>query len=258
MRVIPFSIIALFLFASLFASEWSDTKRGIKNFEQGDYDEALKSFQRAKDASSEKPITMFNLGTALYKSGKIGEAAKEFSDAVTADTAIVDTAMAENSLYNIGNCAYKADSFKQAAKFYKSSLILDQNDEDAKYNLELALRHLQNQSKSQNKQNKQQQNQKQQNQKQQNQKQQNQKNQQQNQKQQNQQQQQKQQQQQQQQAQQQQAQQQKKKPGQLSKKEAERLMEAMERQENELLKDWMKGKKKKRMSGSRYNNPKDW
>ena len=241
-----FYTIIISLFSITYAGQWSDTRRGIKNFRDGDYDEAMKNFQRAKDAASDNPLAMYNLGTALYKNGKIGEAAKEFSNALMQDTMITDTILTKNLLYNIGNCAYLADSFRQAARFYKSAVILDPNDEDAKYNLELALRHLQNQQNQQNQNQNQQKNQQQQ--------QQNQQNQQQNQ----QQQQQNQQKQQQQNQQQQQAQKQKKKQGELSKEEAERLMEAMERQEKELLKDWMKDKNKKRASGGRYRNPRDW
>jgi len=227
-----FYTIIISLFSITYAGQWSDTRRGIKNFRDGDYDEAMKNFQRAKDAASDNPLAMYNLGTALYKNGKIGEAAKEFSNALTQDTMITDTILTKNLLYNIGNCAYLADSFRQAARFYKSAVILDPEDEDAKYNLELALRHLQNQQNQQNQNQNQQKNQQQQ--------------------------QQQNQQKQQQQNQQQQAQKQKKKQGELSKEEAERLMEAMERQEKELLKDWMKDKNKKRASGGRYRNPRDW
>ncbi len=253
---IQICLAALFLWGVVGAGEWGHTRRGIKNFRQGDYEEAEKCFQKAKKSAPDDPVTSYNLGTALYKREQYGESAKEFGAALAADTARSDTALIADALYNIGNCAYRADSLQQAARFYKSSLLLNPDDEDAKFNLELTLRHLQEQQSRPQCQQKQQQRQKQQNQQQQNQQQ----NQGQNQQQNEQQNQQEQNRQQEQQDQQQQPQEQQRKQQQagMSKEEAERLMEAMERQEQELLQNWFKEQKAQRRPGGRYRNQRDW
>ncbi len=258
MRAIKF-IILLFLFCSVFADEYFDTKNGIKKYKDGDYDKALEYFKKAKKSDKSNIINYLNIGSTLYKQEKYEDAINENMNGMSVDTAISDTNVASEIFYNTGNAFYKIDSLKQAMKFYKAALLANPKDKDAKYNLELVMRRMRQSQSQQSKQNqKNQQNQKnkqgQQKKQQQNQGQQNQQQNQQNQ--QNQQQQKQGQQNQQEQQAQQQKNQQKK--GGMTKEQAVRLMKAMENQEREELSNQMKNRKAKLKSGGRYNNPKDW
>ena len=148
------------------------------------------------------------------------------------------------AVYNQGNTAAEKKEWEKAMKAYRDALKLNPNDLDAKHNYELAVKQQQDQEQNQDQQ-QQDQNQDQ-NQDQQQQQQQQQQNQDQNQDQQQNQQNQDQQQQQQQ-------QQPQFDPGSMTKDQARDILNALESQEKDLLKDL-----KKQKAPSSYRNAKDW
>ncbi len=243
--------ILMILVSCAFADEWSETRNGIKNYEHDDYDEALDNFKTAKCNDEQQPIHFLNIGSTLYKQQKFGESIIEQMNGLNADSVVIDTHVIGEMQYNIGNSYFRTDSIEQAEKFYRSSLMANPDDEDAKHNLELVMR-MKSQSQCQN----QQQQQQQQNQDQQNQEQQQEQNQ--DQQQQEQQQEQQHEQQQELEQEQQQEQQQQPKEGEMTREQAERLMEAMERQEQEELQSWFKNQQKEKKGGGRSRNQKDW
>jgi len=231
--------VNLLVFALVSATPWKDVKKGIKDFKKGHYEQALKRFKKADGKSDEHLKLALNESSALYMMGKYDEAAKVVAKAITENPEIKDTALYSALFYNLGNCFFKADSIARAAEFYKAALKLNPYDEDAKYNLELAMRLL-NESgggggsskKKQGGQSKQQKSQ-----------------------------QKKKEQQEKQQAQQEQAKKQKQeqqkaqmKKGAMSKEEAEKLLEAFQRQQQEMINQQLK----QRRRGARYENPRDW
>ena len=88
----------------------------------------------------------FNLGNSLYKQGKYDESAKEFeSAALKADQK--DTR--GFAYYNIGNAQLKEQKYQDAVKSYVESLKLNPTDQEAKYNLSYALEKLKEQQQQQ-------------------------------------------------------------------------------------------------------------
>lgn len=51
-----------------------------------------------------------------------------------------DKAQAEWGYYNLGNFYFAAGLYPEAARAYQQALLIDPNDADARYNLELALK----------------------------------------------------------------------------------------------------------------------
>ena len=132
------------------------------------------------------------------------------------------------TLYNAGNSLYQANKYQEAINAYKQSLRLNPNDEDTRYNLQMARAKLAQQQQQQKQQNKDQK----QDQKKDQQKQDQQQNQQQNQKQN--------QQQKQEEAKQDQTRQQLQKKNQMPKQEADRILDAMRNNEKEPQKNLRK------------------
>ena len=99
----------------------------------------------------------FNLGNALYRQGKYDEAVRAYDAARQASTEMRTRA---DAAYNIGNAWLKAQQPQKAIQSYVDGLKLDPDDQEAKYNLSAALRMLQQQQQQQqqqkNQQNKQQ------------------------------------------------------------------------------------------------------
>lgn len=203
---------------------------GNQYFAEEKYDEANNKYRDAEVANPESPIVHFNIGDALYKKRKYEEALEAYQKAVQKSD---DVQLQAQSYYNLGNTLYRLNKWPESILAYQQALKLNPNDKDAKYNLEYVRAKIKENAQKQPQDQQQQQQQSgsdQQNQQNQDdQKKEDQ--QQQDQQQQNQQQNEKQQEQEQQ-----QAAEQKKDKEQLSKEDAERLLEALRNQEKEAQK----------------------
>lgn len=106
-----------------------------KEYEEGHYEQALQLYRQAQIEAPDTPALNFNVGSALFKTGDLPGAAKEFDQALEG----ADPALQARSFYNLGNTYYQQQQYQQAVEAYKQTLELDWQDQDAKANLELAL-----------------------------------------------------------------------------------------------------------------------
>jgi len=211
-------------------------KKGNEAFKTGDYKKALEFYHSAETDLPESPELQYNIAGALHKGGNYEEAVDKYSKALNTS----DINLEAKAHYNFGNTYFRMQDYQNAIKSYEDALNINSEDMDTKYNLELARKMLKEQMKpQQQKQKQQQQNQDQQQQKQ---------DQQQQQQNQDQQQQQQQQQNQDQQQQQQEKQQQKV----TSKEDAERILNALRDDEQDIQK-----KIKRNVKAGNYTG-KDW
>jgi Ca-activated chloride channel family protein len=90
----------------------------------------------------------FNLGNALERQGRYDEALRQFE---MADASALETATKAHARYNKGNTLFDAGQYREAADAFIESLKIDPNDQDAKFNLSLALKKLQEQQQQQDK-----------------------------------------------------------------------------------------------------------
>lgn len=250
-------ILALtFIQTEIFAQGAGRAKvlEGNRFYAEEKFDEANDKYRDAQVDNPESPIIHFNVGDALYQKRNYEEAMKSFQSAVQKTN---DPQLQAQSYYNLGNTLFRLDKWQESIAAYQQALKLNPNDEDAKFNLEYVRRKIKEnaqkqpqdqQQQQQNQQQKQEQNQQDQNgekdQEQQQQQQEGQEGEQN--KDQNEQQQQEQEEEQQQTAQQQ------PKPGELSKEDAERLLEALQNQEKEAQ------KKRQAQVRGRVRVDKDW
>jgi len=231
---ILFVFIILFLLINEGRSDLSRGKvnKGIKAYEESQWDESLQNFQDALLDDPENPVGHYNVGQAFYKKKNYEEALKSYEKSLSSQ----DLALKQKSYYNLGNTYYQLNKYQEAIQNYIKALDLDPNDQDAKHNLELVRAKLKELAEKQPMQN---QPQPQQGQQQQNEQQQDQQNPEQQQNEQQQQQQQvqtgeeQQEQQQPQQGEEQQAAQKVEKQKELSKEEAERILQALKSEEKE-------------------------
>ncbi len=196
-------------------------------YRRGDHAGAADAYRRAGTLAPADLRPSFNLGDALYRQNDAAGAQQQFEQSVKAAKAPADQARA---YHNLGNSFLAQQKPEQAVEAYRQALRRDPSDEDTRYNLAYAQSLLKKQQQQQNK-DQQQKKEDQQKQDQQDQQQQQNKDQQQDQ-QQKQQQEQKQEQQQQQG--QQQGQEQAQQPQGMSREEAERLLDALDRQERDV------------------------
>jgi Ca-activated chloride channel family protein len=221
----------------------SKISRGNRDYHEGEHESALLRYQEAEALDSTSAVPHFNAGDAFYRLGRFPDGARKFLKS----TASPDDSVAAMSYYNLGNSMFKTGDLESAAEAYRRALLMKPDDEDAKYNLELALKLIEQQQQDQQDQQDQQQQQDQQDQ----QDQRDQQDQQQNQEEDRQQaEEQDKQQQQQDQQDQQQAQQQ---PGEISQEDLERILAAIESSDRDAQAEMLKKtSRRRRVSG------KDW
>jgi tetratricopeptide (TPR) repeat protein len=209
-------------------SERDYIRQGNQFYVDSLFEKAEVEYRKALDLNAANTDALFNLGNALFNQvSQTSEKAQEaLSQYVTASKLETDKARLAHIYHNMGVLLYMAQQYGESVEAYKEALRNNPADHETRYNLAMAM-HM-------NKQQQQQQDQ-QQDQQQQNQEQQQQEQQQQNQEQQQQEQQQQQQQEQQNQEQQQQEQQrQEQSDEQISKENAEQILNALMQDEKEL------------------------
>ena len=145
----------------------------LRDYKAGQYDQALKEYERLLQRKADDPRLHFNAGAAAYRNRQFEEAAKQFNSALAAQ----DLKLQELAYYNRGNSLYwlgeqnpdyskKTESWEKSLKDFESSLKLNPQDADAKNNHEFVKRRLeelkqQQQQQNQSKQDKSDKNQKQ-------------------------------------------------------------------------------------------------
>ncbi len=141
MKVITGVTIALLCFAPAAHASETQLKEGNRLFRKGQYDLALKKYNDALRDAPNSSVLKFNAGGATYQMGNFSEAEKQFQE-VAALAAPAELRAAAR--YNQGNAQFRQGKWKEAIDSYKESLRINPNDEDAKYNLGVALETLRN------------------------------------------------------------------------------------------------------------------
>ena len=115
-------------------------------YRKGRFAEAEKGYAQS-DMDNPKDLRYrYNRGCAAYQSGDYQAAAAAFASVLRRSE---DDDIRFKAAYNLGNAAYQQGDFKSAAKHYKQAITQDPSSEDARHNLELAVRALQKQQEQQ-------------------------------------------------------------------------------------------------------------
>jgi Ca-activated chloride channel homolog len=128
--------VLLILTANIFAqTDKKYIRKGNREYNKSKYPDSEISYRKAIDQNKQYPDAVFNVGDALYKQNKFEEAGKQF--AASADQN-VDKAKKSAGLYNMGNALLKANKLQESIEAYKNSLKLLPDNKEAKYNLAYA------------------------------------------------------------------------------------------------------------------------
>ena len=128
---------------AVFLGSCSAASRGERLYHQGKYGDAYGVFHAAQTGDTSARLA-FDAGSALYRLERYEEAAEQFRAAAG------DPGLRQRSLFNLGNAMVRAaeekpgtpDPLYRAAEAFEGALRLDPRDQDAKWNLEIALRRL--------------------------------------------------------------------------------------------------------------------
>ncbi|MCY3809736.1 MAG: tetratricopeptide repeat protein [Gemmatimonadetes bacterium] len=136
-------LLVSFLAAGALASQEGrvEIEEGNRLYEEQRYEEARARYLEALRKAPELALAHFNEGAALYKQGDFESSAEAYMEALGRS----DPEWRSQAWYNLGNAMLEQQQAEGAIDAYKEALRLNPADQDAKHNLEYALRLLQQQ-----------------------------------------------------------------------------------------------------------------
>ena len=117
-------------------------------YAEGRYDEAHEMYLEALRENPGSPLIRFNEGNALYQNQDFERALEAYRDAIESG----DTALAEGAWYNLGNSLFRQQQLDASLEAYKQALRINPGDLDAKHNLERVLEQMEDQENQENQQ----------------------------------------------------------------------------------------------------------
>ncbi len=118
-----------------------EVEAGNRLYEEGRYQEAHARYLSAMEKVPGLPLARFNEGNALYQSQEFQRALEAYTEALEAG----DPGWEAGAWYNLGNALVRQQQLGAAVEAYKEALRRNPTDQDAKHNLEVALRQQQEQ-----------------------------------------------------------------------------------------------------------------
>ena len=144
--------LLVLIFAATTGQIWRD-KVSRKNaegnvlYEQKNFPGALDKYVEANDGKAHRQELAYNLANAFYQQKKYQEALQELEKAIASG----NSSLNEKIHFNRGNTFFQMGKYQEAIEAYKKALELDPGDKEAKHNLELALKKLQENPQEQQK-----------------------------------------------------------------------------------------------------------
>ena len=156
--------VAVLLLVLLPAALRGSPASALREYKAGQYEQALKEYEQLLKRRNDDPRLHFNAGAAAYRNQEFDEAAKQFN----ATLAAPDLKLQGLAYYNEGNALYhlgernpdpqkRTEAWEKALADYQSTVKLNPQDADAKYNYQFVKQKLEElkQQQQQSRQNKQ-------------------------------------------------------------------------------------------------------
>jgi tetratricopeptide (TPR) repeat protein len=150
MKMKHYIYAALFMALSTTAFAQKDNRlvrQGNKEYDKQNYTEAETSYLKALDDNYSSVQANYNLGATRYRQDSMKQAVQNWS--ATALNQENNADLRSQSFYNIGNAMMKTENYQESIEFYKQSLRLNPNDDEARYNLAYAQQMLKQQQQDQ-------------------------------------------------------------------------------------------------------------
>ena len=124
---------------------------GNAYYRQQQYDEAAAAYQRSLGHNGpnglESIVGNFNLGAAWYKQQKLDDAIQQFTDIAESAT---DKNLKAKAYHNLGNALLESQQLEESIEAYKQSLMNNPKDDETRYNLAYAQEKLKEQQQQDN------------------------------------------------------------------------------------------------------------
>ncbi|TCO93271.1 tetratricopeptide repeat protein [Bacteroides heparinolyticus] len=145
-----FSLLFLAVSVSAQKAERDFIRKGNRFFKDSIYVNAEVNYRKALEVNPKSTVSMFNLGNTLAHQNKLKEAMEQY---VTATKIEKDKSKLSQIYHNMGVIFHSQKDYAKAVEAYKESLRNNPKDDETRYNLALAQKMLndqQNQDQNQN------------------------------------------------------------------------------------------------------------
>lgn len=122
-------------------------RQGNRQFRLGDVEKAEVEYRKAIGSNDRNAQAVYNLGCALMAQQKDSAAVVQFEKAAKMETSKLRRFM---SHHNMGVICQRHQMYSEAIEQYKQALRLNPHDHETRYNLELCKRQMKNQNQNQN------------------------------------------------------------------------------------------------------------
>lgn len=123
------------VFAAACGANAERNNAGNDLYSRGDYEAAVEAYFSAQVIEPDAPEAYYNAAGALAGAKALETAKAALQQALKS----ADSALAAKAYYNLGNVYFAAAQYQEAVIAYQETLRLRPDDEEARYNLELAL-----------------------------------------------------------------------------------------------------------------------
>ena len=142
-------VFIMMVFASpSYAQSNGLVSKGNKAFNENKLDEAENNYREALKISENDATASYNLGNVLYRKEKPEEAAAAYENSIQNTT---DLSLKQMAFYNKGVAYQKVNKLPECIIAYKNALLINPDDEDARQNLQRALKKQDEQKKKEDK-----------------------------------------------------------------------------------------------------------
>ncbi|MDR2907955.1 MAG: tetratricopeptide repeat protein [Bacteroidales bacterium] len=151
----------LFIAVLLGLSPVAMAQKPLKSFREGNklyqdkkYEEAGISYMKGLEADSMDARGLYNMANTIYKLGEYEQSAEAYNKLLSTEqfSKQLSKSQKADAFHNLGNASIQKEDYENGIKAYKEALKLKPNDAATKYNLAYALQKMQ-QQQQQNQQN---------------------------------------------------------------------------------------------------------
>jgi Ca-activated chloride channel family protein len=131
------TLLTIFIFSSFTLNAQSvHTRNGNRLYKEKKFPEALPEYQKAAEENADDAVVNYNLGDAYFRNEKFDEAEKSYDKPLAEGN---DPTLRQRAFYNKGVALSKQSRLEESIAAYKSALLLNPEDNDARINLQKAL-----------------------------------------------------------------------------------------------------------------------
>jgi tetratricopeptide (TPR) repeat protein len=111
-------------------------RNGNKLYKEKQYQASIHSYNKALGVAPQSPLASYNLGNAEFRTDRFEEAANAYDASITNSKKIP---VKEKGYYNKGVAMIKQQKLEESIDAWKNALKLDPSDQEARENLQKAL-----------------------------------------------------------------------------------------------------------------------